>query len=292
MVKPNLFIPGFAKSGTSSFHAMLIKHPDISGGRIKEPHTYSDSYKYRVRFDQNKKSSFLGLYEENKSKYYLDSSTTYSVYKKALLQIKKDTPNAKFILLGRDPIERIVSHYYWLGKNNTINLPFMEEIKEYGRQKFDPSFHFNGNYKNYIDFSSYGKHLNNIEEIFGKGSFLFFKYEELFEKWPGFSTEIWDFLGVPNCEVDIEVRNKTIDLKKKKNLTTRLKRKIKEEYMILSGKKVRSQKIHDSLRMLPDISIEDLQKVFYYLKGDIDLFLKLGYSLDHWETTKWFYNNL
>ena len=35
--KPNFFIPGAAKSGTTSLHELLDTHPDISMSNEKEP---------------------------------------------------------------------------------------------------------------------------------------------------------------------------------------------------------------------------------------------------------------
>ena len=34
---PNLFIPGAAKSGTTTLHELLNLHPDISMSTLKEP---------------------------------------------------------------------------------------------------------------------------------------------------------------------------------------------------------------------------------------------------------------
>jgi hypothetical protein len=34
---PNLFIPGAAKSGTTTLHELLDLHPDISMSKVKEP---------------------------------------------------------------------------------------------------------------------------------------------------------------------------------------------------------------------------------------------------------------
>jgi len=39
--KPNFFIVGFAKSGTSALHFLLSQHPDIYMSSVKEPHYFS-----------------------------------------------------------------------------------------------------------------------------------------------------------------------------------------------------------------------------------------------------------
>ena len=41
MVKPNLFIVGAPKSGTSALYRFLKQHPDIFMPKYKEPHFFS-----------------------------------------------------------------------------------------------------------------------------------------------------------------------------------------------------------------------------------------------------------
>ena len=36
-IQPNLFIPGAAKSGTTSLHQLLDLHPDVTMSSTKEP---------------------------------------------------------------------------------------------------------------------------------------------------------------------------------------------------------------------------------------------------------------
>ena len=56
MKHPNLIIPGFPKSGTTSLHNILCQHKDITGvpiqgenGFRKEPHTYTFDLRYTKR---------------------------------------------------------------------------------------------------------------------------------------------------------------------------------------------------------------------------------------------------
>ena len=56
MKHPNLIIPGFPKSGTTSLHNILCQHKDITGiprkggsSFIKEPHTYTFDRRYAKR---------------------------------------------------------------------------------------------------------------------------------------------------------------------------------------------------------------------------------------------------
>lgn len=52
---PNLFIPGAAKSGTSTLHNLLDMHPDICMSKLKEP-VYWDSPEF-IKYNLKKKKN-------------------------------------------------------------------------------------------------------------------------------------------------------------------------------------------------------------------------------------------
>ena len=45
-VLPNFFVPGAAKSGTSSLHEYLAQHSDVFMSDVKAPHFFSHDEKY------------------------------------------------------------------------------------------------------------------------------------------------------------------------------------------------------------------------------------------------------
>lgn len=110
LTAPNLFIPGAAKSGSSSLHEYLKFHPDIFMSDIKEPHYFSHKENY-----YNRKSEYYGLFENTRSyKYRGESSTGYMVFPGVIDRIKNDIGDAKFIFVLRNPIDRCFSHYHWV----------------------------------------------------------------------------------------------------------------------------------------------------------------------------------
>ena len=58
--KPNLFIPGAAKSGTTSLHNLLNQHPEICMSSVKEP-GYWKNEKFK---DLNCQVAFTNLFNE------------------------------------------------------------------------------------------------------------------------------------------------------------------------------------------------------------------------------------
>jgi hypothetical protein len=284
MNRPNLFIPGFPKSGTSALHSALVKHSEIYDGGKKEPKTYSYNNRY-----QNKDSFFEQYYNNSNSSYIIDSSTTYMVCKNAVKRILQDTPNAKFIVLARDPIDRIVSHYNWLSSHNLINNPPIEEIEKHLNEKFDYRNHYRGKYKSYIDFSFYGHQMENLLKLTKKSNVLFLLYEELFSDFESHKKIIGDFLNLNLQEINIEKVNRTSfkeHLKNKPSLKERIEGRLTREYDILKGNprglNVNAPKKFKTTRN----EIEDMLTPIF--RADILLLEKLGYQLDSWLT----YQNL
>ncbi len=290
MIKPNLFIAGFAKCGTSSLHSMLSQHENIYVGIKKEPQFYTRNFLYKNRFR---------FFEKNygtpppKIEYVLDSSTAYSVSPKAIERIKKDSPDAKFIIICRDPFERIISHYNWMVSLNLVEESFKNEIEQNGKQKFNPKFHFDGNFKTYIEASKYGLYIEKIIEAFGKERVLVLKFEHVFNKWETQQELIAQFLGLSNFDtISLDHKNKTKETRNENysnGVFSNLKKILnifRSEISYLLGRRYRSQKIKNPIKQTVRVEDVDLSFLIKYLEHDIKKFQELGYNLNGWDTTK------
>ena len=108
---PNLFIIGAAKCGTTSLHCYLDLHPEISMSRIKEPRFFACPEGPREERAITDRNRYLALFEAGK-KIRGEASPAYSQHPAVSGvpgRIAMESPDAKFIYLVRDPIERIES---------------------------------------------------------------------------------------------------------------------------------------------------------------------------------------
>ncbi|MEZ6031878.1 MAG: hypothetical protein R3C17_02205 [Planctomycetaceae bacterium] len=107
MAKPNTFIIGAPKCGTTALATYLSEHPNAFVCRPKEPEFWADE------FDQSK---FLGLcslvqYEglfdrvKSQHKVIVDASTGYLWSRTAIAKILEYAPAARFIVMLRNPVE-------------------------------------------------------------------------------------------------------------------------------------------------------------------------------------------
>jgi hypothetical protein len=281
MNKPNLFIPGFPKSGTSALHSAMIMHEQISDCGSKEPHTYTWDERYKQRkLLFNKK---LKVNHQSNLHYYLDSSTSYMVSNNAIERINKDNSEAKFIIIARDPIDRIVSHYNWLSSLDLINKSPLEELKNHLHEKFNYRNHYKYNYKAYLDFSLYGDKMQNIQKFVDKKNILFFLYEDIFKNENESKEKLSNFLNLDMSEINFIIKNKT-NFKNERNkpLIRNIRNKVATEIGYLKGLP-KSIKVKNPSRYKTNRSeIESL--LLPYFENDLYLLKGLGYNIEKWET--------
>ena len=154
MIKPNLFIPGFSKAGTTALISYLSQHKDIFAPWRKEPHTLSLAkelpswFRTRYKMGTLNYNSYLKLYSNTKDYLYrVDGSTSYTFYADNAYKIKEFNNDAKVIICIREQRSRLVSSYlftypnhkisnfnYWIDKYfiNEINtFLFYDKVKTY-----------------------------------------------------------------------------------------------------------------------------------------------------------------
>ncbi len=129
-MKPNLFIVGQPKSGTTALHQFLGQHPEIYMSSIKEPHFFcsdfhleSDrAYGKQRFFDFRSESAYLQLFAKaNKEKIIGESSTNYLYSQVAAEKISNFNPDAKIIIILREPAKYLYSlhsHYVKFTEEN------------------------------------------------------------------------------------------------------------------------------------------------------------------------------
>jgi hypothetical protein len=123
--KPNLFIAGFNKCGTTELCDYLSQHHDIFLPFEKEPNTFWDLAKYPAYFSGDRTGNlryrrFLSLNEYyemfskgKEHKYRIDGTPSYTFDPKFSRILKSFSENAKVILLIRDQKHRLASMYFF-----------------------------------------------------------------------------------------------------------------------------------------------------------------------------------
>lgn len=112
--KPNFFIVGAPKAGTTALYRQLQLHPDVFMPDIKEPSFFSK--KEKVGGDGIKNlTEYESLFAKVDSESAIgEASVNYLHSKQAPLALKSYCPEAKIIVILRQPVLRAYSHYRML----------------------------------------------------------------------------------------------------------------------------------------------------------------------------------
>ena len=102
---PGFLILGAQKAGTSSLFSYLDQHPDITMARAKEVHYFDLNYGK----GENWYRSFFPMRGNTLSG---EASPYYLFHPHVPERIKRDLPEAKLIVLLRNPTERALSQYF------------------------------------------------------------------------------------------------------------------------------------------------------------------------------------
>lgn len=197
---PDFFIVGAPRCGTTSMYEYLRNVPGIFMPKIKEPNYFSVSIdsKYIPRPIRDKQK-YLDLFRGVKDKITGEASPYYLWDPKSAELIHRVAPDARIIIMLRDPIERAQSHYlllYSLGREDESFSELIRNINnltnEYSKRIFEIGLYFE-QVKRYLDF-------------FGADHVKILIFEEFIQDTKTVVKEVLEFLEI-NAEPPASVGN-------------------------------------------------------------------------------------
>lgn len=144
----DLLLIGAEKAGTTWLHGVLQDHPDIFFPRVKEIH-YFNKYDSNLREIDNFSNQSWYWYTNHfgdaiEGQIVGEATPLYISDPEAPSRIKNKLPNARFIVVLRNPVERAISHYRMARAKNHIQASLKTLIQSedqrilqrglYGRQ--------------------------------------------------------------------------------------------------------------------------------------------------------------
>ena len=197
MNKPNLFIVGSPKCGTTFFCEKLREHPDLFFPKIKELNYFScnqlNNESYYKDYKVNSLEKYLEFYKKVKNeKYIVDASVSYFTFENIPSKIKTFNPKSKIIILVRNPYKRSYSHYIMDKRMGHAN----KSIQEYIDDK--ESFH----YRQYIKNSKYFEQIKNYEKHFKSENILILELEKFERKFK----DVFKFLEIKPIHIDFTIK--------------------------------------------------------------------------------------
>ncbi len=230
---PNFFLVGAAKSGTTSLHAYLRQHPQIYVSPIKEPAYFTDEVRQehlgeellREHASSQRKlrawlarpnpgkcpggvvldwESYVKLFAGVKSETAIgEASVSYLWSPTAPRHISERIPEARIVMILRDPAERAFSHYLDFLTAGAVRHSFREHIRlamAYRENRMCC-------YHPFLEFGCYAVQLQRYLALFPREQLYVMFYQD-FQSDPALAMEgIFRFLKVdPDVAVDMSKR--------------------------------------------------------------------------------------
>ena len=114
MPKPNFFIVGAPKCGTTAMYDYLDQHPNVYMCPLKEPYFFGSDFsgavsdKFRMSMEE-----YIALFKgATNQKRIGEASPSYLSSKQAAKEIHAFQPNAKIIIMLRSPVDMLHSMYH------------------------------------------------------------------------------------------------------------------------------------------------------------------------------------
>ncbi len=213
---PNLFVVGAPKSGTTSIYDYLAEHPSVFVPVRKELHFHS-SPELRanvagpgdaaaVRGIVTSSEEYQGYFAHTDASHTVvaDVSPSYLYHARSAGRIHAVSPNARIVVLVRDPVERAYSQYLHLVRVQRENLDFEAALDAEDARR---SAGWASMWR-YVDTSRYARQISTYLETFGSDRVLILHAEHLRAARDETMAKLFDFIGLEPVETSgLDERN-------------------------------------------------------------------------------------
>jgi Sulfotransferase family len=202
---PDFFIAGVPKAGTTALHAALARHPALYMSAVKEPKFFltdgppptqggpGDAKTYREHVWQ--RADYEALFEPAVAGQLRGESTPFYLHnREAHRRIRAQIPDAKLIVVLRDPVER--AHSNWTHLWSAGLDPVDDVVRACAEEERRVAAGW-AEFWQYTGLGRYGEQLRDLYQVFPREQVLVFRYRALVEDPVQALDKVCAFLGVP-----------------------------------------------------------------------------------------------
>ena len=196
-VKPDIFITGVMKGGTTILHDYICTHPNIQAGSLKEIHYFSLFYDKGPDWYASHFADVPGDCRTiDASPTYFDITNTAQIPR----LIRGYTADPRVIIITRDPVIRAISQFIHL-KVTTKTAALQEiDIDEFFCSNYEDAYRQNtalGYYLNQVlSFSLYTRKYLTYKQEFEEEQLLVLSNDELRESPKKVMSDVFSFLDM------------------------------------------------------------------------------------------------
>jgi hypothetical protein len=201
MRRPNFFIVGAPKCGTTAMSEYLRTHPRIYFSPIKEPYYFSSDF---VGFGTTLLDDYLRLFAKARPEHQAvgEASVWYLYSQVALARIREFEPSAKIIAMLRNPVDLAYSlHselYYCFAEDQADFATAWELQAERSRGQCLPPGCPVPQFLQYRDACSLGLQVKRMLETFPREQIHFLLFDDLVRDTKRCYESLLAFLNVPS----------------------------------------------------------------------------------------------
>lgn len=214
---PGFLIIGAQRAGTTSLFHYLSQHPQLVPAIVKEVHFFdqgSDPETRRRSKEAWYRAHFPFRSELDRGQQAFEATPSYLFDPFAAKRIARLLPDAKLVVLLRNPTERALSHYFHEVKKGRETLNLVEALEREESRIGDVGvgarwLRREERFYSYKARGLYAVQLRRYYECFPRSSLFVAASEELFAAPGEFFGRLFDFLNVdPTFQIpDVEPRN-------------------------------------------------------------------------------------
>ena len=204
MALPDFFVAGAPKAGTTALHAALARHPGLYLSPVKEPKFFlsdgppptqggpGDVRTYREHVWR--RADYEALFDPAPAGKLRGESTPFYLYRHdAQLRIRDLVPDARLIVILRDPIERAHSNWTHLWSAGLDPIDDFVLACDAEPRRIEAGW---ADFWHYLQLGMYGSQLEHLYSVFPREQVLVFRYRTMITDPAGLLDAVCGFLGV------------------------------------------------------------------------------------------------
>lgn len=220
-MKPTFLIVGAAKCGTTSLADYLAQHPDIFMPSLKEPNFFAFDgaapvpkgpaparvlkellYNWSAVSETEYWALFRGAAEHKAAG---EASVRYLYFCDSVKKIKATVPNVRLVVILREPVARMYSHYNMNVQKQIEPLSFLEAL-EMEPDRIAQGWGWDWHYR---AVSTYSEQVKRYFDAFGRDAVAVYLYDDFVKKPLEVIASICEHIGVdPSFRPNMEKRGK------------------------------------------------------------------------------------
>lgn len=205
---PDFIVAGVQKGGTTFLYQEMLRHPEIKGSLTKEVHFFDVHFGKGVEW-------YSGMFPGSRANAKTirgEASPAYIFHPASVRRIAETLPDARLIVVLRDPVQRALSHYKHERRLGFEPSPTFEEALGLEESRVADEFEqlsdgslassFAVGHFAYTRRGLYADQLKRAEALIGRDRLLVLISEEMFADPVAARSAALDFVGATPITID------------------------------------------------------------------------------------------